>query len=87
MAVELYLGSDDWPHNNLKAFKPRRDGGKYRFILYDLDHSFNQTENTFPVFEEKKSYVEVAAIFLNLPKSEERRCWIREVFRLCFISI
>ncbi len=73
MAVELYLGSDDWPHNNLKAFKPRRDGGKFRFILYDLDHSFNQTENTFPVFEEKKNSVEVAAIFLNLLRNADFR--------------
>ena len=40
MALELYLGSDDWPKNNIKGFR-HRDGGKFRFVLFDLDHAFN----------------------------------------------
>ena len=40
MALELYLGSDDWPKNNIKGFR-YRDGGKFRFVVFDLDHSFN----------------------------------------------
>ncbi len=39
MAIELYLGSNDWPRNNLKGFR-HRDNGKFRFVLYDLDAAF-----------------------------------------------
>nr|MCR4921686.1 CotH kinase family protein [Bacteroidaceae bacterium] len=81
LAVELYLGSTDWPQNNLKAFRPIADGGRFRFILYDLDHSFNTT-SPFSTFAGKKTYtfntlygeavsnytkeIEVVTIFLNL---------------------
>lgn len=73
MAVELYLGSDDWPHNNAKAFKPRREGGKFRFILFDLDHSFNMAEQTFSTLYGKRSNVKIAAIFINMLKNENFR--------------
>ena len=43
MAIELYLGSDDWPRNNLKGFR-HRDNGKFRFVLYDLDAAFNSND-------------------------------------------
>ena len=52
MAVELYLGSDDWPRNNLKGFR-HRDNGKFRFILYDLDAAFN-TSDSFNSFMDKE---------------------------------
>lgn len=73
MAVELYLGSDDWPHNNAKAFKPRREGGKFRFVLFDLDHSFNMTEQTFNTFAGKRYTVKLVAIFLNMLKNAQFR--------------
>lgn len=49
MAVELYLGGTDWPQNNIKGFKPRAEGGKFRFVLFDLDGTFATTDvfNTF----------------------------------------
>ncbi len=40
MAVKLYLGDGDWPDNNMKAWRPREENGRWRFILYDLDSSF-----------------------------------------------
>lgn len=73
MAVQLYLGGDDWPHNNLKAFKPRREGGKYRFVLFDLDFAFNRTENSFLAFEDNKSWLEVAEIFVNMLQNADFR--------------
>lgn len=39
MAAELYLGSWDWPDNNLKAYRPI-DGGRYRITFFDLDAAF-----------------------------------------------
>ncbi len=49
MAVELYLGGTDWPQNNIKGFKPKAEGGKFRFVLFDLDGAFATTDvfNTF----------------------------------------
>lgn len=39
MAAELYLGSWDWPDNNLKAYR-KTDGGRFRITFFDLDAAF-----------------------------------------------
>ena len=36
MAMELYLGGNDWPQNNIKGFRPN-PGGRFRFVTFDLD--------------------------------------------------
>lgn len=56
MAVELYLGNWDWPQNNVKAFRPRVEGGKFRFVLFDLDGAFNLGSNAFTTFHGKQYY-------------------------------
>lgn len=38
LQVELYSGNKDWPHNNTSIWRPIEDGGKWRWILKDLDH-------------------------------------------------
>lgn len=85
MAVEFYLGATDWPQNNVKAFKPRFKGGKFRFVLFDLDGTFGTTD-PFNTFEWKKTYtfdliydtgtrfteeIEFVTIFLNMLSNEE----------------
>ena len=52
MAVELYLGSDDWPHNNVKAFRDQNDG-KFRFVLFDLDFAMNRSKPFDDFFAEQ----------------------------------
>ena len=54
MAMELYLGSDDWPHNNLKGYA-KRDGGKFRFVSFDLDFAFNRN-NPFTDFANERYF-------------------------------
>ncbi|MCQ2212325.1 MAG: CotH kinase family protein [Bacteroidaceae bacterium] len=54
MAVQLYLGGNDWPRNNLKAYRDRNDG-KFRFILFDLDAAFS-SGNPFNDFFAKEHY-------------------------------
>jgi hypothetical protein len=54
MAVELYLGGTDWPQNNVKSFR-LRDGGKFRFVLFDLDGTF-ATNSPFATFVNKETY-------------------------------
>jgi len=53
MAAEFYLGSTDWPHNNVKAFIPLTEGGQWHFVIFDLDFSFN-TNNPFNDFFNKE---------------------------------
>ncbi len=88
MAVEFYLGSYDWPQNNVKGWKPIMDGGKYRFVLYDLDGAFSTT-NSFSTFANKQTYtfdylydepvtyitkeIELVTIFLNMLKNDDFR--------------
>ena len=39
MAVTFYLYNDDWPDNNIKAYRSRNNG-RYRFVSFDLDYAF-----------------------------------------------
>lgn len=55
VAAEFYLGSTDWPQNNIKGFR-HRDGGRFRFVSFDIDHAFSATTSTFNTFEEKQTY-------------------------------
>lgn len=43
---EIYLRNTDWPHNNIKAWK-KKDGGKWRWILYDTDFGYNLWSNDY----------------------------------------
>jgi len=52
MAIEFFLGSTDWPRNNVKGFR-HRNGGKFRLVLYDLDGAF-ETSDPFRSFFDKE---------------------------------
>ena len=54
MAAQFYLGNWDWPQNNVKGFK-YKDGGKYRFVCFDLDGAF-KTSDPFQGFMNKEWY-------------------------------
>ena len=55
-AVEMYLSSDDWiaNSNNVKAYRPRVEGGKFRFTLFDLDAAFNIQSSMFNEVQSKQ---------------------------------
>ena len=55
MAVEMYMGNDDWPKNNLKGWRPLHEDGRFRFILYDIDHAFSLS-TPFTSFASKKTW-------------------------------
>ena len=82
LACEMFLCNNDWPQNNQKGWRPIADNGKFRFILYDLDLTFGNS-NPFSTFESRQWYtfcelfdvpgvshftreVEIVPIFLNL---------------------
>ena len=86
MAVTFYLYNDDWPDNNIKAYRSRNDG-RYRFVSFDLDYAFKgcwdySGDNPFTTFEKFKddataprtSYnKDIVNLFLNLLKNDEYR--------------
>jgi len=86
MAVTFFLYNDDWPDNNMKAYRSRNDG-RYRFISFDLDYAFKgcfgeSVENPFTNFEKFKddktaprtSYnKDIVNLFLNLLQNDEYR--------------
>ena len=49
--TELYVGNWDWPGQNIKYWKEKKDGAKWRWMLFDTDDGFgNQNladDNTF----------------------------------------
>ena len=74
MATEIFLCNDDWPINNVKAYRNQNDG-RYRFILFDLDYSlypWSMKSDLSEVLDKNKS-ADVVRLFLNLLKHDEYR--------------
>ena len=86
MAMELFVGSTDWPHNNIKGFRSRHDG-RYRFVTFDLDFAFktnepfkefvrNQTWTFHLIYdtgEERTEEIKLVTFFLDMMKHEDFR--------------
>ena len=89
IGVEFYLGNWDWPKNNLKAYRPRTEDGRFRFVTFDLDGSFS-VGDPFTTFEGKRIFtfdmlrgerqgeyitaeIEIVTIFLNMLENAEFR--------------
>ena len=83
MAIEFYLANEDWPRNNIKSFR-LSDGGRFRFVVFDLDHAFgaiNQSTglNPFSSFDGQEYYDNggyksaMVTIFHNMLKNDTFR--------------
>ncbi len=72
MAAELFLGNDDWPNNNVKAYRSQYDG-RFRFIIFDLDQPFNAWGHTITSSIDNFSSVKMVQLFKNLLKHNEYR--------------
>lgn len=55
MALEFFFAGNDWPNNNIKGYRPKKEGGKFRFVLFDLDAAFNYS-NPFAEFAKKQTF-------------------------------
>ena len=38
--IQIFVDNRDWPGNNVKLWRDDREGGKWRWILYDTDYGF-----------------------------------------------
>lgn len=57
MAVQFNLQNWDWPHNNHKGYRERKEDGKFHMVLFDVDNVFEQNiGNPFTRFESEKTY-------------------------------
>ena len=47
MALQCYFGGWDWTpnSNNVKWYRSRSDGGKFRFVMFDVDSALEGTQN------------------------------------------
>ena len=88
MAIELFLGNDDWPNNNVKAYRCQ-DNGRFRFVLFDLDYSFygrKMYSNLGQVLDNNKG-IAIISLFLDLLKYDEFRKKFIDTFCLVAGSV
>ncbi|MFW5852386.1 MAG: CotH kinase family protein, partial [Bacteroidota bacterium] len=38
--AQIYCQNTDWPHNNVRIWRPRMEKGKFRFLFYDTDFGY-----------------------------------------------
>ena len=98
MAVETYLYNNDWPQNNQKGWRPAMENGKFRFILFDLDLCFGNSdfvpyygESPFDCFESRQWFtpmgVELVPMFVSLLKNDTFRKHFIDTFCLVAGSV
>ncbi|HYE33646.1 MAG TPA: lamin tail domain-containing protein [Methylomirabilota bacterium] len=73
LLVNIYGGNGDWPHNNWRAARERREGALWRWYIWDAEFAFGRapTHNTF--LEELAGASEIARIWQSLKRSPEFR--------------
>ncbi len=102
MAAEMYLSNWDWPQNNVKAWRPIMERGRFRFIVYDIDGAFGNT-SPFSTFADKRIYsfnqlygenvdhytkeIELVTIFQNMLNNADFRKQFIDAFCLMAGSV
>ena len=102
LAIQFYLGNADWPNNNMKAWRQRSENGRWRYLLYDLDGTFNRT-TPFTLFESMRIHtfntllgepvsnytkeIEPITIWLGLLRNEHFRRRFTDAFCLVAGSV
>jgi hypothetical protein len=38
--IQIYAADRDWPHHNVRQFRPRVPGGRWQWMFWDTDHAF-----------------------------------------------
>jgi hypothetical protein len=75
LIVEVYVGNLDWPGNNMKMWRVREPGSRWRWLVYDLDATFNEpSENSI----ERLYEADYPALFFRemMENSEFRKAFI-----------
>jgi hypothetical protein len=49
--LQIFAANNDWLHHNVKQFRPRTQGGRWQWILWDVDYSFGKEWQSFYDFD------------------------------------
>ena len=84
MAVQLFLGGDDWPTNNCKAF--RAADGKFHIVLFDIDQALRFDAYAFTRLQNNR-HCPLVAIFFNMLRNDQFARLFRTAFSLVAGSV
>lgn len=70
MATQLFLGGDDWPGNNCKAFKG--NDGKFHIVLFDVDQALRFDAYAFTHVTNNRN-CPLMSIFFNMLQNDTFR--------------
>ena len=88
MAVQCYFGGSDWmPNtNNIKYYRSRSDGGRFRYVLFDVDSAFDLDNHSMfnDVADGRTGGGETGKLFRNLLKYEPFRSQFLDV--MCLVE-
>ncbi len=48
LCAEIYSANADWPGSNMKLWRERKPGAKWRWLIYDTDFGFGGNSNSLP---------------------------------------
>ncbi len=79
MATQIFLGGDDWPGNNCKAFKG--NDGKFHIVLFDIDQALRFDAYAFTHIANSGN-CPLVSIFLNMMQNDTFRKQFIDTFCL-----
>lgn len=65
MAMNLYFGNMDFPGNNTILWRPRAEGGRWRFVAKDTDWGLGQEQWGYPIINRCPVYVNAIEWLIN----------------------
>lgn len=79
MVSEIFASNNDWPHNNVKMWKSKKAGGRWRWFLFDTDQCYSiwrdqsGDDKLQTCLEEKDTHGNTWAnkLFRNLAKNKQ----------------
>jgi len=57
--IEIFIGNQDWLNNNIKFWRPKLPGGKWKWILWDTEYGLGTNKN-YPVGEPNFNFFTMA---------------------------
>jgi hypothetical protein len=57
--IEIFIGNPDWCNNNIKFWRPKAEGGKWNWVLWDTDYGLG-TYNNAPVGKPEFNFFSMA---------------------------
>ena len=45
-ALQIYFGNNDWPRHNVLQFRPRTQGGKWQWVIWDFEYGFGHIRHS-----------------------------------------